>query len=76
MSVFFKAFGALGLGFIIAGVLMKGRKSQDVFYIIGGVLLEVYSLSIGDLIFIVLQFAFTMAAVFDFFKKRTARKSI
>jgi len=76
VSVFFKAFGFLGLVLIIAGVLMRGRKHQDVFYIFGGILLEVYSLSIGDLIFIVLQLAFTVAAIFDFFKKRTSRKGI
>ena len=60
-----KIIGALGLGCITMGILVKERKRQDWLYILGGVLLEIYSIIIGDLIFIVLQIIFTIAAIYD-----------
>lgn len=70
----FKIIGALGMLCICAGILRRRRKYQDEFYIAGGVLLEIYSLHIGDLLFIVLQIVFTLAAVDDFIKARYPRK--
>ena len=72
---FIKLFGILGLLAITAGVLMKGRKKQDYAYICGGILLEIYSIYIGDVIFIVLQAIFTVAAVYSLFRvKRGGEK--
>lgn len=61
----FGILGALGLIFIITGIVLRKRNIQDEMYIIGGILLEIYSIYIGDIIFIVLQFVFTLAAVYD-----------
>ena len=63
----FRIIGATGLVFIIVGLLLKQkeRKRRDVFYVLGGALLEIYSISIGDLIFIVLQGAFLIATIYD-----------
>jgi|TARA_Y100000310_G_scaffold345858_1_gene471600 lipid-A-disaccharide synthase-like uncharacterized protein len=69
MADIFKLVGALGLIFISLGVLTKKRKLQDVFYILGGICLEVYSLYIGDLVFIILQVIFILAAVYDLVKQ-------
>ena len=66
----FEIAGVLGLLLISAGVILKNRKEEDVLYITGGALLEVYSISIHSTIFIVLQIVFIIAAVYDFFKKR------
>jgi hypothetical protein len=60
-----KCIGAAGLLFITTGILTQKRKAQDLLYIIGGILLEVYSIIIGDIIFIILQIIFTIAAVYD-----------
>jgi len=67
--LFFKSLGALGLLLISAGILTKERKKQNVFYILGGVLLEIYSLHLGDIIFIILQIVFVMAAIYDLIKQ-------
>ena len=66
----FEIAGVLGLLSISAGVILKNRKEEDIFYIAGGAFLEVYSISIHSTIFIVLQVVFIIAAVYDFFKKR------
>lgn len=64
----FKIIGAVGLIVISAGIVTKERKTQDVLYIIGGICLEAYSIYLGDLIFIMLQIIFTLAAMYDLIK--------
>ena len=64
----FKLIGAAGLLLISVGIVTKKRKRQDALYIIGGVCLEIYSIYIGDVIFIILQIIFTLAAIYDFVK--------
>ena len=68
----FKLLGALGLILITIGIITKKRKQQDVYYIIGGIFLEIYSIYIQDIIFIILQIIFTIVAIYDYFhaKKR------
>ena len=73
----FKFIGALGLLLISIGLLLKYRKHQNIFYIVGGVCLELYSISIKDAIFIILQIIFTFSAIYDLIKithKNTATK--
>lgn len=64
----FQLSGALGLVCITIGVLLKKRVREDIFYVIGGLLLEVYSVYIRDPVFITLQIIFIGAAVYDFIK--------
>lgn len=71
----FKIIGAAGLLLISVGIITKKRKTQDVLYIIGGLCLEAYSIYLGNIIFIILQIIFTLAAIYDLVKvqfKRTA----
>jgi len=70
----FKIIGALGIILISIGIITKKRKTQDVFYILGGLCLETYSIYIGDLIFIILQIIFTLAAIYDFAKIQFFKK--
>jgi len=65
MSIF-KIIGVAGLLLISAGVITKKRKTQDIFYIIGGICLETYSIYLGDVIFIILQIIFMLVASYDF----------
>ena len=65
----FKLFGILGLILIIIGVLLKKREKEDMFYIAGGISLEVYSISIKDPIFITLQAVFILAAIYDLVRR-------
>jgi hypothetical protein len=64
----FKIIGAAGLLLISIGIITKKRKTQDVLYIIGGLCLEAYSIYLGDVIFIILQIIFTLAAIYDLIK--------
>ena len=61
----FEFIGALGLILISIGILIKKRLIQDIFYVVGGVCLEIYSIFIGNLIFIILQLIFTISAIVD-----------
>jgi len=64
----FKIIGALGIVLISLGILSKNRKNQDIVYILGGICLEIYSINLKDLVFIILQIIFTLAAVYDLIK--------
>lgn len=64
----FKFIGAAGLLLISIGIVTKQRKRQDFLYIIGGICLEIYSIYLGDIIFIILQIIFTLAAIYDVVK--------
>ena len=68
----FKIIGIFGLVLIIIGVLVKqkNRMLRDVLYIIGGLALTVYSISIKEALFIVLQIVFTLAALYDLIRLR------
>jgi hypothetical protein len=70
----FKIIGAIGLILISIGIITKQRKRQDIFYIIGGLCLEVYSIYLGDVIFIILQIIFTIAAIYDLIKLTINKK--
>lgn len=65
----FKLIGALGIILISIGIITKQRKNQDIYYILGGICLEIYSIYINDLIFIVLEAIFIIAAIYDFIRK-------
>ncbi len=62
---FSQLIGAAGLICVTLGILIKERKKQDVFFIVGGSLLEIYSIIIKNPIFSILQLIFTLAAVYD-----------
>jgi len=64
----FKIIGAVGLLLISIGIITKKRRIQDLLYIVGGLCLETYSIYLGDVIFIILQIIFTLAAVYDLVK--------
>ncbi|MBI4032643.1 hypothetical protein HY374_02975 [Candidatus Berkelbacteria bacterium] len=68
-----KLAGILGLIFIIGGILVRHRRERDQLYLIGGPLLFIYSLAIGDVIFAILQALFTLAAGYDYWQRRTAK---
>ena len=74
MDDIFKIIGAVGIILISIGIVTKKRKTQDVYYILGGLCLEIYSIYIGDLIFIILQIVFTVAAIYDFVKIQFLQK--
>jgi sulfite exporter TauE/SafE len=69
MMDLFKLIGAAGLVLISVGLLLKNRKVQDTLYISGGVFLELYSLYLGDLIFIFLEIVFIASAFYDLVKQ-------
>lgn len=71
----FKIIGAAGLLLISAGIITKKRKTQNILYIIGGLCLEAYSISTGDVIFIILQIIFILSAIYDLAKDRPMKKA-
>jgi len=69
-------FGIAGLIAIIIGIIYRSDKLIDeVCLIIGGVCLTVYSIYLGDVIFVILQVVFTVVAVYDLFRNKAKRKN-
>jgi hypothetical protein len=69
----FKLIGALGLILIIVGVEAKRRKNEDLFFILGGIALAIYSIYIQDIIFIVLEIVFVLTSSYKFLKVRKSK---
>lgn len=66
----FKLIGIIGLLAISLGIILKSRRQQDILYILGGLCLEAYSIYLGDWIFMILQAAFIISAVYDVVKHK------
>lgn len=63
----FNLLSIIGLISIIIGVILineKLRKYQYIAFIIGGICLEIYSLYLADIVFIILQAVFTLSAIY------------
>jgi Ca2+/Na+ antiporter len=73
-DLIFKILGALGLVFITIGVLTKERIRENILFIVGGLLLEVYSVHLGDMIFIPLQVIFVVASVYEVYELKKKKK--
>ncbi len=76
MNILFKVIGALGLILISIGIITKSRKAQDIYYILGGICLEAYSIYLGDMVFIVLQIIFTFSAIYDLAKINLTKETV
>ena len=74
MITIFKIIGAIGIILICSGIITKKRKIQDIYYILGGICLEIYSISISDVIFMILQAVFIFTASYSFIKDRYKTK--
>ncbi len=68
-------FGIFGLLIISFSVWLKNERWQDILFIIGGASLLVYSVSIGDVIFIILQIVFIVSALMELAKLRGMAKN-
>ncbi|MDP3948972.1 MAG: YgjV family protein [bacterium] len=58
----FIIFGIIGLLIISFAIWFRNERKQDILFVIGGVSLLIYSISIGDFIFIILQIVFIISA--------------
>lgn len=65
MEVIFLALGSLGILAMIGGVLSSQEKHQDMWFILAGTFLLIYSYYRGDLIFFILQLIFMAVALFE-----------
>ncbi len=74
VSIIFIIIGAIGLILISIGVISKKRKKQDIFYISGGISLLAYSISLRNVIFIILQSVFIIVSIYDLIKLKRKKK--
>ena len=74
MDYIFRIIGSLGIVSIIMGMLKKNRIEEIVYFIIGGICLEIYSIHTGDIVFIALQMVFILSAVLKILEMRKNRK--
>jgi len=64
----FTTIGAIGILLICFGILTKKPKRENIYHILGGIALIVYSIYIQNTIFIILQGIFIIAAIYDLLK--------
>ena len=67
-DILLKTIGALGIMFVSIGVLKRGNKMGTIFYLLGGICLEAYSIYIWDEVFIILQAVFIVVAAYEVHK--------
>ena len=66
-------FGIMGLLIISFAIWLRNEKRQDILFIIGGTLLFFYSISIKNVIFIILQIVFVTSALIELLRIRQSR---
>ena len=64
----FIIFGILGLLVISFSIWLKNERKQDIWFVLGGALLLIYSIGIHDTIFIILQIVFIVSAAVELLK--------
>lgn len=57
--------GALGILCVTLGIFISNQVHQDILFVVGGLSLLIYSIFIGDLIFVALQLVFIAAALYE-----------
>jgi lipid-A-disaccharide synthase-like uncharacterized protein len=70
----FIIFGVIGLLIISVAIWIKNEKRQDVLFILGGLCLLIYSISIKNIIFSVLQIVFIISSLIELIKISKQRK--
>lgn len=66
-------FGIIGLLVISYAVWVRKEQPRDEWFIFGGAMLLVYSISIHDPVFTILQVVFIISAVLELTKARKKR---
>lgn len=70
----FTIIGVLGLVFVVLGLLQRKEIKEDIFFLIGGIFLLVYSIYLKNVIFIILQSAFILATIWEIIKIKKEKK--
>ena len=67
-------FGIIGLLVISFAIWVRREQKQDILFVIGGIALLVYSINIGNIIFIILQIVFIVSALFEILRLKKKNK--
>lgn len=67
-------FGIIGLLVISFAIWLKDERKQDIFFIVGGASLLIYSIGIKSIIFIILQIVFILSALLEIAKMSKVEK--
>ena len=65
IGLVFKALGMIGILFMCGGVL----KKKDPMFLVSGILLLIYSIFLGDMVFIILECIFIIVTIYSMIKK-------
>ncbi len=68
-------FGIIGLVLIIVAIFIEDNRKQAKVEFVGGIALLVYSISIHNVIFIILQACYILAAGYEILKSNKSIKS-
>ncbi len=62
--------GIVGLLVISIAVWIRDEKRQDILFAVGGICMLIYSISIGSIIFTILQIIFIASALVEIVQRR------
>ena len=65
----FEIIGIVGILLFCIAVLTRNKKKQDIYFILGGLCMELYSIAIKNTIFIILQLIFLVSTIWDLVRK-------
>lgn len=74
VEYFGKFLGVMGIISITAGIFSKKEMHQDILFVMGGVAMLVYSIFVGDAIFVALQLVFIASALYEMWEMGERRK--
>ena len=69
-------FGIAGLLIASFAIWVKSERRQDSWFLAGSICLLIYSISIGDKIFIILQLVFIVSVLVEIFKLKKKRDGV
>jgi lipid-A-disaccharide synthase-like uncharacterized protein len=67
---FYKLCGIIGLLLVTKAIFIRGHRHQSIVFAAGGLFLLVYSVSLGDTVFIVLQSIFILSSAYEWYVVR------
>ena len=65
---YFDILGIIGLLIISIGVLVRKRRDEEYYFITGSVFLFLYSFSLNNYIFMILQIVFMAASGYELYR--------
>lgn len=73
-QLLFRTIGIVSVLLLAIGITNKKAAKRDLLFAVGGIGLLVYSLYLGNIIFVTLQSIFTAVSIYKLFKSKRKKR--